>query len=97
MSLGLKDEFEIAVVKEPSVFEPLKFYCMAFNLIFVRYSESYSFYLQLKSRLIDRRGYEGPHSKNMQILSDIVSKLEDIYNGDDDVTRLQIWPLRYLH
>ena len=26
-SNGLKNEFEIAVVNEPSVFEPLKFYC----------------------------------------------------------------------
>ena len=26
-SQGLKKEFEIAVVSEPSVFEPLKFYC----------------------------------------------------------------------
>ena len=26
-SLGLKNEFETAIVKEPSVFEPLKFYC----------------------------------------------------------------------
>ena len=26
--LGPKDEFEIAVVKEPSVFELLKFYCI---------------------------------------------------------------------
>ena len=25
---GLKNEFETAVVNEPSVFEPLKFYCM---------------------------------------------------------------------
>ena len=25
--LGTKNEFEIAVVNEPSVFEPLKFYC----------------------------------------------------------------------
>ena len=25
---GLKNEFKIAVVNEPSVFEPLKFYCM---------------------------------------------------------------------
>ena len=25
---GLKNEFETAVVKEPSVFEPLKFYCI---------------------------------------------------------------------
>ena len=24
---GLKDEFETALVNEPSVFEPLKFYC----------------------------------------------------------------------
>ena len=28
LSKGLKNEFETAVVNEPSVFEPLKFYCM---------------------------------------------------------------------
>ena len=27
-SQGLNNEFETAVVKEPSVFEPLKFYCI---------------------------------------------------------------------
>ena len=27
-SKGLKNEFETAVVNEPSVFEPLKFYCI---------------------------------------------------------------------
>ena len=27
-SQGLKEEFETAVVNEPSVFEPLKFYCI---------------------------------------------------------------------
>ena len=27
-SYGLKNEFETAVVNEPSVFEPLKFYCI---------------------------------------------------------------------
>ena len=38
---GLKNEFEIAVVKEPSVFEPLKFYCNQYydevNGSFVKY------------------------------------------------------------
>ena len=29
-SKGLKKEFETAVVNEPSVFEPLKFYCILF-------------------------------------------------------------------
>ena len=29
---GLKNEFETAVVNEPSVFEPLKFYCNLFVL-----------------------------------------------------------------
>ena len=29
VSKGLKNKFETAVVNEPSVFEPLKFYCMA--------------------------------------------------------------------
>ena len=33
LSKGLKNEFEIAVVNGPSVFEPLKFYCkMQFQL-----------------------------------------------------------------
>ena len=31
-SKGLKNEFETAVVNEPSVFEPLKFYCIFFQL-----------------------------------------------------------------
>ena len=31
-SKGLKNEFEPAVVNEPSVFEPLKFYCICFHL-----------------------------------------------------------------
>ena len=29
---GLKNEFELAVVKEPSVFEPLKFHCISDRL-----------------------------------------------------------------
>ena len=35
---GLKNEFDIAVVNEPSVFEPLKFYCMTLwnNLSFLK-------------------------------------------------------------
>ena len=28
-AMGLKNEFEKAVVNEPSVFEPLKFYCIS--------------------------------------------------------------------
>ena len=31
-SKGHKNEFETAVVNEPSVFEPLKFYCICFYL-----------------------------------------------------------------
>ena len=31
-SKGLKNEFETAVVNEPSVFEPLKFYCICINI-----------------------------------------------------------------
>ena len=31
-SKGLKNEFETVVVNEPSVFEPLKFYCIYFKL-----------------------------------------------------------------
>ena len=32
-SNGLKNEFETAMVNEPSVFEPLKFYCNTPNLL----------------------------------------------------------------
>ena len=32
-SSGLKHEFETAMVKEPSVFEPLKFYCTCIDEI----------------------------------------------------------------
>ena len=32
-SKGIKNEFETAVVNEPSVFEPLKFYCIFSKLI----------------------------------------------------------------
>ena len=31
-SKGLRNEFETAVVNEPSVFEPLKFYCSIENI-----------------------------------------------------------------
>ena len=31
--MGLKNEFETAVVNEPSVFEPLKFYCNFFMIL----------------------------------------------------------------
>ena len=30
LSKGLKKEFETAVVNEPSMFEPLKFYCICY-------------------------------------------------------------------
>ena len=32
-SKGLKNEFERAVVNEPSVFEPLKFYCNNISIV----------------------------------------------------------------
>ena len=31
---GLKNKFETAAVNEPSVFEPLVFYCISFSLLF---------------------------------------------------------------
>ena len=34
-SKGLKKEFETDVVNEPSVFEPLKFYCISISKFFV--------------------------------------------------------------
>ena len=35
--LGHKNEFETAVVDEPSVFEPLKFYCIILNNFSILY------------------------------------------------------------
>ena len=37
VSKGLKEELETAVVTEPSVFEPLKFYCIMFHSLFLRH------------------------------------------------------------
>ena len=34
VSYGLKNEFETAVVNEPSVFKPMKFYCTKENCLF---------------------------------------------------------------
>ena len=42
-SEGLKNEFETAVVNEPSVFEPLKFYCI-FSFFFFIYYLCYNYY-----------------------------------------------------
>ena len=36
-SKGLKNEFEVTIVKEPSVFEPLKFYCISLASYFSLY------------------------------------------------------------
>ena len=36
-SMGLQNEFEIAVVNEPSVFEPLKFYCIPNSILPFQY------------------------------------------------------------
>ena len=44
-SKGLKNEFETDVVNEPSVFEPLKFYCkclMELEYVFVRILQYWS-------------------------------------------------------
>ena len=37
-SKGIKNEFETAVVNEPSVFEPLKFYCILVNPLLDKYT-----------------------------------------------------------
>ena len=42
---GLKNEFETAVVNEPSVFKPLKFYCMYFEFSVLSNPSQISFIL----------------------------------------------------
>ena len=52
-SKGLKKEFETTMVNEPSVFEPLKFYCISWCLFYVfifLFSLSISFVLFLTFR-----------------------------------------------
>ena len=39
-SKGLKTVFEIAVANEPSVFEPLKFYCILMSLYRIGFEKS---------------------------------------------------------
>ena len=47
-SKGPKNEFETAMVKEPSVFEPLKFYCIPklSLLSLLTWSTVYAYYIQ---------------------------------------------------
>ena len=47
---GLKNEFETAVVNEPSVFEPLKFYCITTKTY--RYTHSSYYYVNFMSDLV---------------------------------------------
>ena len=49
-SKGLKNEFETAVVNEPSVFEPLKFYCICLEY-FLCISRSVHFILDLEYKM----------------------------------------------
>ena len=43
-SKGLMNEFETAVVNEPSVFEPLKFYCIA--ILFANFQDNFVEFMQ---------------------------------------------------
>ena len=63
-SKGLKNEFERAVVNEPSVFEPLKFYC---NYIFQKEHTLASFY-----RLSKKQYLQHKNSKHFPIFSFVV-------------------------
>ena len=47
---GLKNELETAVVKEPSMFEPLKFYCILTD----KSSACFSFFLRSLNCLVAR-------------------------------------------
>ena len=48
-SKGLKNEFETAVVNEPSVFEPSKSYCIYHDHLVIRYSFPSKFKTNLNS------------------------------------------------
>ena len=43
-SKGLKKEFETAMINEPSVFEPSKFYCMSQRFIWILRSQTYDIF-----------------------------------------------------
>ena len=56
------NEFEIAVVNEPSVFEPLKFYCNKISPMKFCYNTSFTFLKQFqrsRSILLDRSRFLG--------------------------------------
>ena len=48
-SKGLKNEFETAVVNDPSVFEPLKFYFMSAKVLYVHFSVIFTICVSLSS------------------------------------------------
>ena len=52
-SLRLKNEFETAVVNEPPVFDPLKFYCSCNSVSFI--FQDYSFQCYFRQRWFDNR------------------------------------------
>ena len=51
-SLGLKNEFETAMVKEPSVFDPLKFYCRLNSVVSITGQHNVSFTYENKIVII---------------------------------------------
>ena len=55
---GLKNEFEISVVNEPSVFEPLKFYCIKQRVISHRHL--YNIYPVRRPINLTANGRESP-------------------------------------
>ena len=48
--MGLKNEFEKTVINEPSVFEPLKFYCISLQSFFERCNFSDFLFLPEKKK-----------------------------------------------
>ena len=61
-SKGLKNEFETAVVNEPSEFEPSKFYCICIcrgaNVVVFKFSQSCQWDLFLRERICSYRSIQ---------------------------------------
>ena len=90
VSKGLKNEFETAKVNEPSVFEPLKFFCISIKRLiisFKRYNKS------IKQHKIE---WNWNKQTKMEIKSRKKKNANRIETSNMSFKQLIVFPLQYL-
>ena len=95
-SNGLKNGFETAVVNEPSVFEPLKFYCInpshKWN---AAYSTLFAFNLEISYCSCTRSAQPGPNRSLGPLRSDSVIRLVSVIFGKCTTLLVtKCWPMK---